>query len=468
MTIEKYRFKFCLFIILFLVPIYQGNNYILDYIFINQNLFSDSDDYIKNINLDEFISDNINNNTVKYYHLHLTNDSEQVIFDYQSEYGCLYINIENDTKLDFYHFIFCSEGENNIFILNKNEILDKIEVQKEEIKDLNFTIKVDFNSLELEKILEFDYSLKVSLRKPDINIFEINSEHKLLCKPEKVDNINYKCIFLIKNDFYKPNENLIIYSNSNKNNIKLNIYSDYINKDIYDNWNIEYLLNNIPNQNSKYSNLNSENNFIIIPNLNLDKYIYLSVELSVEATIEIISQVMLYQDDIKLSNKNYLKIYFIKNDSNYISFDFNDLLINKIYLSLITLYGKANVKLYNNDTAEYITDTRENKLSFNINLDICKINNNCKLKIKKLEEDDEDNLGYIFYINYRRQENNILNEIEYGNSNKIIYSNLEKPIILYKQINDINNSININLQLYNIPYIYPNLFDNDILFISKK
>ena len=458
MKIKKSIFTIFLFIILLFIP--KINNY---------DLFSDSDKYTKNINLDEFISGNINNNTTIIYNLYLFNDSEQIFFDFQSEYGCLYINIENGTKVDYYHFIFCSEGVNNIFILNKTEILDKIGEQNQTIKDLNLTIKIDFNSLELETIPDFDYSLKVSLRKPDINIFEINSEHKMLCKPEKIDNLNYKCIFIIKNNnFYKQNENLIIHSTSNKKNIEITMYSDYINKEIYDNWNVDYLLNNIPNKNSNYTNLNTENNFIIIPNLNSDKYIYLSIELDVETTIEIFSQVILYQDEIVLSDAHFLKIYSIKNDSNYTGLDFNNLLINEISLSLITLYGKASIHLFSNEAAEYITDIRENKIIFNINLDICKINNNCKLNITKLEEDDEQNLGYIFYIYYRKKANNIINEIEYGNSNKLIYSELRNQIILYQPITNIKNSININLQLYNIPYINPNFFDIEILFLPKK
>ena len=84
-----------------------------------------------------------------------------------------------------------------------------------------------YSSLELNKNINFEFSLKVSIRKPEINIFEINSEHKILCKTEKVNQTNYRCNFMIinKND---EKENLIIYFVS-KNSIKLNIFADYIN-----------------------------------------------------------------------------------------------------------------------------------------------------------------------------------------------------------------------------------------------
>ena len=100
-------------------------------------------------------------------------------------------------------------------------------------------IKIVYN---LTSEFGFDYSLKVSLRKP-INILEINSEHKILCQMEKLDDVeNYRCVFMVVNkNINNDNEddfNLIIFPLLNEKSGEINIYADYINKNIYDDFNI--------------------------------------------------------------------------------------------------------------------------------------------------------------------------------------------------------------------------------------
>jgi hypothetical protein len=230
----------------------------------NNNIISslNNNNNITDIELDHFVENNINsNNSTKFYRLILLNNTEQIFFDYQSEYGCLYINIETDIlniNANNYDFTFCSEGINNIFTLNKSEILEKNKNStKESIIGLNFIIRVGYSSFELDKNFDFDYSLKISLRKPIINIFEIKSEHKILCTPEKTNEEKYRCLF-IYDDIQNNNKELIIYSPSTNNIFKTYIFSDYINKSEYDNWNTDYLSNNIPTINSSYNNYNTE------------------------------------------------------------------------------------------------------------------------------------------------------------------------------------------------------------------
>ena len=462
---KKYIFIILFFSFIFSFSQYIDKNYELYNLINDYYIYSDYNVNISNINLDEFISGNININATIYYKLYIPIDSEQIFFDYQSDYGCLDINIENKINISFQ---FCSKGENNIFILNKNEILENIYDNYNNvnysIQGLNLIIRVGLSSEEIEKNLDLNYSLKISLRKSNINILEINSEHKLLCKSELFNESNYRCIFIITNK--NENKDLIIYSTSHKKNINLNIYSDYINKTIYENWDVEYLSKNIPNINSTYNNCNSEYDFIIIPNIDSDKYIYLSVELDTETIIEIYSQFISYDDEVKLPNINDIKIYSINNTNP--NFDLKNISINEVSLSLGTLYGKANIHLDYNDITEYITDIIENKLMFNINLDLCNINNKCYLKINKINDDEDEKLfGYIFYIKYTKQSNNELKELEYGKSNKILYTNLQYQIILFQPITKFDSPININLQIYNNPKIDIRIFDIDVLIISQ-
>ena len=235
-------------------------------------------DKILTIEPDHFVSGNIIDNNIKYYNINiLLNDSDKVYFDYQSEYGCLYVFFDekiiyNPSKSDF---IFCSKGINKIFELSKKEIMNKINRTK--IDDINMYIGVGHNESEINK-KEYQYSMKVSYSKPNINIFEINSDHTILCKTEKF-NESYICLFSIvynksDNGINISNEkNLIIYPKSQIESIKLNIYSDFMNKDYYDEWNSNYLIKNIPNINSTYTNYYSQQEFIFINATSEDKYL---------------------------------------------------------------------------------------------------------------------------------------------------------------------------------------------------
>ena len=425
----------------------------------------------KIIDLDHFESGYINHTSTSYYKVLLSNDSEQIFFDFQSEYGCLYIKIENESIFDDLseNFKFCSNGTNNLFTLDKKEINEKIEKDTNtSIKGLNMIITVSSPSSELNSDFGFYYSLKVSLRKPEINIFEINSSHKMLCKTEKINEI-YRCVFILINNDDKKNQNnanLIIYSTSRKSSIKFNIYADYINKTEYEEWNITYLSNNIPNNNSLYNN--SDMDIINIPNLESDKYVYISVESSNETIIEIMTSIVSNEDEVKLPNLNDIQIYSINKTS---ILDFNDLSKNKtndISLSIVTIYGKANIIFENDDTIAYITDTIENKLIFNIDINECIIENRCKLKINNLEDNNETD--YIFYISYTVKTKNVLKELTCGKSSKLLYNNFDN-LILYQELQNILSPININIQLYKIEglnLVENNPFNIEIIIISEK
>lgn len=442
----------------------QFNDLIYNYYSSNQN------EYI-NIELDKFISGNITEDSIDYYNLSLLNDSEQIFFDYQSENGCLYIYINKNDYFNSsdYDFIFCSETIDNFFSLNKIDIIDKIDEEgRDSIKNLSLIIGVGHSNTEINKN-EFIYSLKISLKKNGINIFEINSEHKILCKTEKINESN-KCLFIINynnDDIEKQDKNIIIYATPQIQTNKLNIYSYFINKEYYDNWNNEYLINNIPNINSNFTNYNSEQEFIYIPFPESNKYIYISIESNIESTIEIYSHIFYKNENIQIPNINKMKLYHINNNNPFF-LDFNSLEIKDISISLATLNGKSNIYWEYDKSMKYISDIRENKLIFNLNKELCL--NKCKLIINNLEYNEKSNeneLGYIFYIVYEQKNyDNNINEIIYGKSIKLTYDTIKFPIMLYSQIPNISSPINVNLQFYNISEIDSVIINDNFLDIK--
>ena len=199
-------------------------------------------------NFDEFYEGNLNNNSssVEYNYTFdvKKENAEQIFIDYQSEYGCLKITSNYKKSNEF-----CAKDKNNFFILNTSDFINENE------GNLTLNIKIEYNFV---SEFNFDYSLKVSLKRP-INILKINSEHKMLCQMEEFENEKYRCLFMIvnmeKNNDIQNNLSLIIFPLLNENSEEIDIYADYIiDKSIYDEFNKTALNNSIPNENSEYKN----------------------------------------------------------------------------------------------------------------------------------------------------------------------------------------------------------------------
>ena len=198
---------------------------------------------------------------------------------------------------------------------------------------------------------------------------------------------------------------------------ELNIFfqkdPDYINKTMYEIYDIEYLNNSIPNINSTFSNNENELDFINILSLESNKFIYISVESNSKSSIEIIAQKIL-PNEIKFPLNGNIQINKINNSLANIYFNFNNLNVDDISLSLVTLYGKASIHLGYDNSTEYMADIMENKLILNINKNSCYSNeNNCKLIIYNSNYNDTEGLDYIFYISFKAKSNNKLKELIY-------------------------------------------------------
>ena len=410
---------------------------------------------------DEYISNNIVDSTLTFYKFNILNDTDDIYIEFQSEYGCLYINAVKNISInsDSYHFEFCSEGEeNNLFILSKSKILEKIEDnEKDSIANTSLIIGVGHSSLE-ESDLKFNYILKLSLRKSDINIFTINSDNKILCKMEKINEDNYRCLFMILNNFVEDNRNLIIYATSKNHIEKLNIYADYINNTEYNDWNVEYLSDNIPNIKSTYNNIDKDMNYIIIPKVEKNKYIFLSIESDTETNIEVLNKKITENSELPKVNEIY--IYSVNNtDEMYIYLDQSPFREFTLYLQ--TIHGKANITYIFENQVQYIMDEINNKLILDINLS----RNYFKLTINRLEKVDE----FIFALYYKEKSNNILRQLDYGKSNKFLYNIVENYLFIYQQIQNIDSPANINLQIYSpTDKIYIDEFDVEIRILSKN
>ena len=408
---------------------------------------------------------NINKTVISYnYQISIKNKSElgKIFFDYQSDFGYLNISFNKGGKKNT---VFQSQEKNNFFILDLNDVLNNESWIGDDFVVMNVQVAFD----NIQPNFNFDFSLKASLKK-SINILEINSEHQILCKTEKVDKDDdednkYRCLFVVVNKDNitnsEENENNLLlfpFINENIDDLNLNIYADYINKTIYDNFDNETLSQLIPNNNSQYKNkiINKTTNFIRIENITHEKYLYVSIETNKETLLEILSQeISENKNAYELTNPKKIQTISINGLNASISLDFTKSDISEYSILLTTVYGKSTIYFEDNPNEKYTADVRENSLFLSLD------SKKGKLILEKIDE------GHVFYITVLDKEKSVINELIYSRASRFSFNNIPEQMLFYENIPVNNDSVNINFQLYNILQIN-NTFNICVALLSKE
>ena len=408
---------------------------------------------------------NINKTVISYnYQISIKNKSElgKIFFDYQSDFGYLNISFNKGGKKNT---VFQSQEKNNFFILDLNDVLNNESWIGDGFVVMNVQVAFD----NIQPNFNFDFSLKASLKK-SVNILEINSEHQILCKTEKVDKDDdednkYRCLFVVinKDNITNSEENeknllLFPFINENIDDLNLNIYADYINKTIYDNFDNESLSQLIPNNNSQYKNkiINKTTNFIRIENITHEKYLYVSIETNKETLLEILSQeISENKNAYELTNPKKIQTISINGLNASISLDFTKSDISEYSILLTTVYGKSTIYFEDNPNEKYTADVRENSLFLSLD------SKKGKLILEKIDE------GHVFYITVLDKEKSVINELIYSRASRFSFNNIPEQMLFYENIPVNNDSVNINFQLYNILQIN-NTFNICVALLSKE
>ena len=410
---------------------------------------------------------NINKTVISYnYQISIKNKSElgKIFFDYQSDFGYLNISFNKGGKKNT---VFQSQEKNNFFILDLNDVLNNESWIGDDFVVMNVQVAFD----NIQPNFNFDFSLKASLKK-SVNILEINSEHQILCKTEKVDKDDdddednkYRCLFVVVNKDNITNseeneKNLLLFPfiNENIDDLNLNIYADYINKTIYDNFDNESLSQLIPNNNSQYKNkiINKTTNFIRIENITHEKYLYVSIETNKETLLEILSQeISENKNAYELTNPKKIQTISINGLNASISLDFTKSDISEYSILLTTVYGKSTIYFEDNPNEKYTANVRENSLFLSLD------SKKGKLILEKIDE------GHVFYITVLDKEKSVINELIYSRASRFSFNNIPEQMLFYENIPVNNDSVNINFQLYNILQIN-NTFNICVALLSKE
>ena len=431
------------------------------------------------INTDEYIIGNVDNNKndiYEFYSLILPNDGEELIIDWQSDAACIYIKIGDERpSINNYHFVHCSPGYDSVYILKKSEILEKYgDSSRTTLKDLK--IMIGTYTKIIDSVFTTVYSMKVILRKPIINIYPVNSNQKVLCPTEKNENDQNLCLFLVFYEDIDFFQNLLIYPKSQTNNAKILIHANFIEYSKYEQWDSDYLKNNIPNEKSKYTNYENGKDFLFIPFMpETIGHLYIAVYSDEPTTIELVTTFSKY-DSAFSPNPSTIQIISFKKETFTLKFD----TINDVAVSLVSLEGKSRIYWEFEKENEFYLGGREDSLSIVLTSDMCK--RDCNLIINNLQPDPQDEKpdqpGFTFLISYFIRASGlpglIFEELIYGKSTEIAYRNSKFPIILYCQLPDKESSVHIYFDFRemksNTPRktIYDNSIDVNAMILSTE
>ena len=133
-------------------------------------------------------------------------DSDIVEFDFQSSVAGLYINLGgtwSTTKND--DFKLLPPGTNIILTLNKITIIEKAKSKKVKIPDENslqdISLVIGIWTYKSDSIGSELYSLRVhqsdEKQTDSLDIIEVNTDQKILCKPTALSTTEYRCLFMV-------------------------------------------------------------------------------------------------------------------------------------------------------------------------------------------------------------------------------------------------------------------------------
>ena len=428
---------------------------------INQNPYGEfGDQQVITIQVDEFIIGNVQvSKSVKinkFYQVWLPHDSHEVDFDWQSELAGLYISLGDSLPtVANADFVLLPDGKDSVLHLKKSEIISKAEEkgvkipQEGSLEDVKLTIgvwtdKTDSADVEL-------YSLKVhevNKQENDLDIYEVNTDQKMICKPREIESGTYACLFMIMYDEQdaKQNMDLLVYSSSTNKGDSVVMYGTFLDSNIYDAFIVDSLRGSIPSENAPYNSIKDNTNYFYVKLKEYNKgyYFYVNVIGHYPDDIIMVSSINSYDEEtpklqIFYPNARTEQIVQIKDKSDTLILEFSanySLIVN-----IENLGGEADVRWEEAaDTVHYLRGKGDR-------LTLTTSSNYKRLIFQKLKSDQEiegEKPGFVFLVDfYTRNPLKNFDEVVYGNSIEIGYRDTDLPVYLYSKAVDYSNDINL-------------------------
>ena len=429
---------------------------------ISQNSYGQSTDIpVTTIQVDEFIIGNVkiskNVEISQFYKIWLPRDTYELYFDWQSELAGLYINVDDSLPTAANaDFILKPNGTDSILVLEKNQILEAIEKKKVplpyegSLEDVKLTIgiwtdKTDSVGTEL-------YSLRVhevNIEQSDLDIYEVNTDQKILCKPKSIGSGKYYCLFMVTYDDQdvKQQSDLLVYATSTNKGDSTVMYASFISANIYNEFIADTLRGSIPNENSAaYDTINLDTNYFYIQLHKIqskDQYLYVNVisffpdDIMMVASMNCFDRTQEGNIQIFYPKAKTEQIVQAKEDSLILDFSVDSSLI----VNIENLGGEADLRWEEDDQVVHYLRGKGDRLTLTTST------NYKRLLIKKLKSDKpikEKDPGFVFIFDYySRDSSKNFDEVVYGSSIEMAYRDTDLPVYMYSKKVDYSNDINI-------------------------
>jgi len=394
-------------------------------------------------------------NLCDYYTFKIPYNIQGLEVDWQSETAGLMILFgqgrpSNSTKP---HFNFTKRRDTNIQI-SRLEILRKYNDDDNMIDDgrslLGMDIVFGVYTKYYDSINFTPYAFRVHLPKPELNIYKITSDQKTICKPEKLSDNQYRCLFMVTYQRFQLFNDLIVYAKSQSPSAVVNMYSNFIEVDIYDSYNVEELKKRIPTEeNAVYNTKRDLTKFIFLSYGDFDSNAYISVISDKADDIELYTSFKTFEDQLS-PNPSSAQVYSMDLLKKNISIDF--ITTKSFSVNIMSLYGEARISLEKDPHSIFYLRGAEDSLDYIIK---GKEGNNTLLYIENLRYGSTTykNPGFAFVLEFHLRSIGIeLDLMNIDDTSEIVYKQADFPIYYYAKIFDPDNDINAFLYLHNIIY----------------
>ena len=417
---------------------------------------------IISIPLNEYIIGNINinedNKITEYYSTYFTHDAENILVDFQSKVVNFNIKVGSNNKptLADKDFHFESFGDDTIFEIKKEDFLKKCKERGIDIPHDNSLVGLGMTigiwTDKIDSLYTTVYSIKVNLPFHEneiyekLNIYEIKSDQKTLCKPTKLKDEKghdfYRCLFIVFYYGIDAAKHLLIYPET-QDYIPFKMHAQFIIQQRYEYYDYTYLRNKIPNKESPYTTEYTGADYLYIPHASRrEMHLYVSIISESYSIIELYTS--FYTNDTQLSpNPSSPQLFMINKKFAFEFTTSEDLLV-----TIKSLTGCAKVK-WTSDDAEYYLSGKDKIISFSSSLiDRTKPERLfSNLEVTFINK-TKDETGFPFYISYMLRPKEInLDQIPLGKSTRMAYRDTDLPVYIYTEIyyleKDVHSFINI-------------------------
>ena len=381
----------------------------------------------------------------EYYQIDIPFNADKVIFDWQSDSAILLVNVGDKRPL-YGEADIKKESRNDTIIDITKELKEKL--QKDDISNTHITIGV--YTEDYESIYGTAYSFRIHFSHK-LNIYEVNSDQKTLCKPELTKNNEFRCLYMITFGDLDFIYDLMIYSRSQSQSAVTNMYGEFIEQDIYDIFNEQKLEEKIPTDSATYNTQREEMDYIFLTLSDLDSHFYVSVVSDKPEIIELITSFKTF--DTQLSpNPSSIQLYSVNNDE---SIRLNFITRKPLIINIVSLTGSSVLYFEDEKDVQYALRGRDDRISLAIpqsnNKESYLVIKNTKYndEVRLLQEDEKDDKKIqkpqmAFYLEYyvRSTELNF-DEIYLGKTDEFAYKKSDFPLAYYSKLDE-NNAKSIN------------------------